>query len=508
MSKKYSLTNTQIKNLAIICYREQGSNDAGVRACASHMCNYYQRYQTKKYSNPYDCTIKSGWYGKESKNLKWINQHPTVPQAVINAVRDVIINGNRNIPDYVDEYDCLSDIASITNGNKTYTKGTDVHNRNLYIKDTTKIKNVYGSNYTFYCFPDGANGYTDAFGYISKPAGAANTIAQPVQTTTIPDAACSWAESIAADQTHGYSQSNRWGPNYDCSSLMISSYIKAGVPIDKNKVYYTGNMNELKNYGFVDVTKKINLNTGAGLLRGDILYYHINGTNGHTAMYCGNGKIVHARGQSYGSPQSGDQGTEIAVTPYMRSKWQYVLRYGNSNAIATPTAVTSSSNLYKKGSSGTKVKEIQQQLNKIGQYGLKEDGEFGSLTEAAVIDFQTKNNLQVDGIVGQQTLKKLKDLSSFNNSAKPQPTAATPIKTNNGPSKEVKYVGKVTAHLLNVRSGPGTTFPNIKSWPMLNKDNLIDVCDTLKTTDGSTWLYICIDKRIYGFVLADYIQRV
>jgi len=100
-----------------------------------------------------------------------------VPQAVVNAVRDVIINGNRNIPDYVDEYDCLSDIASITNGNKTYTKGTDVRNRNLYIKDTTKIKNVYGSNYTFYCFPDGANGYTDAFGYISKPAGAASTIA-------------------------------------------------------------------------------------------------------------------------------------------------------------------------------------------------------------------------------------------------------------------------------------------------------------------------------------------
>lgn len=41
MSKKYFLTNTEIKNLAIICYREQGSNDAGVRACASHMCNYY-----------------------------------------------------------------------------------------------------------------------------------------------------------------------------------------------------------------------------------------------------------------------------------------------------------------------------------------------------------------------------------------------------------------------------------------------------------------------------------
>lgn len=151
--------------------------------------------------------------------------------------------------------------------------------------------------------------------------------AAEASASEIPDRACTWAEGIAADQSHGYSQANRWGPNYDCSSLVISSYIKAGVPIDKNRVYYTGNMHLLKGYGFKDVTSTVNLNTGTGLKRGDILYYHIGGTNGHTAMYSGNGKIVHARGQSYGSSASGDQGTEIAVTNYSRSKWQYVLRY-------------------------------------------------------------------------------------------------------------------------------------------------------------------------------------
>ena len=141
---------------------------------------------------------------------------------------------------------------------------------------------------------------------------------------TIPESAAKWAINIANDQSHGYSQQNRFGPDYDCSSLILSAYKQAGVPIDWNVVCYTGNLQNLKQYGFADVTNKVNLNTGTGLLPGDILWYHISGTNGHTALYAGNGQIVHARGQSYGSPKTGDQGSEIAVTAYYRGKWQHV----------------------------------------------------------------------------------------------------------------------------------------------------------------------------------------
>lgn len=42
--KKYNLTDAQIRGLANICYREQGSGEAGVRACATHMLNYYEKY--------------------------------------------------------------------------------------------------------------------------------------------------------------------------------------------------------------------------------------------------------------------------------------------------------------------------------------------------------------------------------------------------------------------------------------------------------------------------------
>ena len=60
----------------------------------------------------------------------------------------------------------------------------------------------------------------------------------------------------------------------------------------------------------------------------------------------------------------------------------------------------------KQGDKGNKVKEIQQKLNKFG-YKLYVDGNFGSLTYYAVIDFQLRNKLVKDGIVGESTLKKL-----------------------------------------------------------------------------------------------------
>lgn len=223
---------------------------------------------------------------------------------------------------------------------------------------------------------------------------------------TIPEKALAWALQIASDQSHGYSQQSRWGPNYDCSSFSISAYrTGAGLPIDINVVNYTGNLQNLTRYGFKDVTSTVNFSTGSGLQNGDILYYHISGTNGHAAIYAGNGKIVHARGQSYGSSASGDQGSEIAVTAYSRSRWQHVLRYGGAAAGNTTTVTTGKKRysvsttmpIIKKGSIGKAVKIWQLIL------GVDCDGEFGSITDKATRQFQTAYKLEVDGEVGSQT---------------------------------------------------------------------------------------------------------
>lgn len=57
--------------------------------------------------------------------------------------------------------------------------------------------------------------------------------------------------------------------------------------------------------------------------------------------------------------------------------------------------------LYKKGSTGQMVREIQKALH------LMPDGFFGAVTEEAVRKWQAANGLKADGIVGAKTLLKL-----------------------------------------------------------------------------------------------------
>lgn len=55
------------------------------------------------------------------------------------------------------------------------------------------------------------------------------------------------------------------------------------------------------------------------------------------------------------------------------------------------------------GSTGSEVTELQKLLNQKGSYNLDTDGIFGDKTKAAVMDYQQKNSLAADGIVGDQT---------------------------------------------------------------------------------------------------------
>lgn len=75
-------------------------------------------------------------------------------------------------------------------------------------------------------------------------------------------------------------------------------------------------------------------------------------------------------------------------------------------------------------------------------------------------------------------------------------------------SKTPKWVGKVTANSLNVRTWAGTENAQLKSYPMLAKGNLIDVCDTVKAKDGNPWYYIRIAGKYFGFASAKYIKKV
>jgi len=64
----------------------------------------------------------------------------------------------------------------------------------------------------------------------------------------------------------------------------------------------------------------------------------------------------------------------------------------------------------KMGSRGEEVSRMQSSLCKAG-WSIAKDGIFGSATEKAVKEFQTKNHLKIDGIVGPQTWQKICDMS-------------------------------------------------------------------------------------------------
>lgn len=162
---------------------------------------------------------------------------------------------------------------------------------------------------------------TSTGGSTSGDIGAVNAVA-PSQAA---EAATKQMEEWAADDTHGYSQANRWGnPDFDCSSSVISAWTKVGVDVKGAGASCTRDMYDaFIKMGFTDVINQINLSTGDGLQRGDVLL----SSGSHTAMYCGNGKIVHAS-SSRGNSQPGDQsGTEFLVAKYYNKPWNHVLRY-------------------------------------------------------------------------------------------------------------------------------------------------------------------------------------
>lgn len=148
------------------------------------------------------------------------------------------------------------------------------------------------------------------------------------------ETAVQWALTVAADDTHGYSQSDRWGPDYDCSSFVISAFAASGFT---GIVAGSGNTSDMRatftSAGFTWITWT-DLGGSAGLQRGDILLKE----GSHAELALGDGTVVGAHSDR-GNPETGDQsGKEISIATYYNydaNGWDGVLRYSGSDAVNT-----------------------------------------------------------------------------------------------------------------------------------------------------------------------------
>ena len=232
------------------------------------------------------------------------------------------------------------------------------------------------------------------------------------------DQIAAFAEAIAFDDSHGYSQTSRWGaPDYDCSSLAITAVENAGIPVKSRGASYTGNMAlAFMQAGF----SKLSYYNGIELLRGDILL----NVKSHAAVYIGNNHLVEATGDEKGgiSGSPGDQtGHEIHVRLMYNYPWDFVLRWPvdadpepQLDPVVDPDcSYTTGNNIVingpqlKYGDYGPAVAAAQGALNYHGFGPIDVDGFFGTRTTAAVRSMQMVHNLTVDGVIGAHTWRSL-----------------------------------------------------------------------------------------------------
>ena len=138
---------------------------------------------------------------------------------------------------------------------------------------------------------------------------------------------------------------------------------------------------------------------------------------------------------------------------------------------------TASADLYKKGSSGQVVVEIQKRLKDWGYYDGRADGAFGTATEKAVKLFQQKNGLNADGQVGDATLAALGiNTADIGQSNTPEGDLQLLARLISAEARGEPYIGQVAVGAVVLNRVEHPSFPN-------------SLADVIYQTDAFTCLY-------------------
>lgn len=170
----------------------------------------------------------------------------------------------------------------------------------------------------------------------------------------------------------------------DCSGL-IGAYRRK--QIGSSQLYQTA-------------SKRLDMSTIRDWAVGVVLW-----KKGHVGVYIGNGYCVEAKGINYGTIKSrvSDTNWSCGLT-FDDLSYAYDTKIEaegkQSNPYPVPTVTL------RKGAKSDAVKWLQFELNEAG-FDLVVDGDFGTKTQKAVIEYQQSCKIEVDGIVGKVTRGKL-----------------------------------------------------------------------------------------------------
>jgi len=180
---------------------------------------------------------------------------------------------------------------------------------------------------------------------------------------------------------------------YDCSGYVYNVLNDSGIKVGRTTAQ--GYYNKYKG------------NTSNKNVAGALLFFGKSTTSiKHVAIASGDGVHMY---ESIGSSKNTKTNKGKGVT------YSYISRRKDLVAVCTPfkpsvaVPVIAKPTL-KVGSKGTQVNYLQQNLNFLMNAKLETDGHFGQLTKKAVMEYQKKYNLVVDGIYGRNSYNKMRSI--------------------------------------------------------------------------------------------------
>lgn len=239
--------------------------------------------------------------------------------------------------------------------------------------------------------------------------------------------------------------------------------------------------------------------------RGDIVIFYRNGTFAHTGLVTkvegdkfytiegntsGGSSIVPNGGGVYAKSY---YNSNLPGTKFCRPDYPIVKSIINSSSTSKPSTTTYKKWVGAATKDGTDVFANPTGTSKLSTYPKLNKGNLVDVIGVSGTRYQVKIANKFVGYVEKSNIKNP-------NAVVTKPSAST-SKT------KYPFVGEVTASELNVRTGAGTNYSKLSSYPILKRGNLVDVLKVKKDTSENKWYQIKIAGKYTGYVSAQYIKK-